>query len=407
MNLQIPTNSNLRVSPIEQFSGRKPDMKQDIKFGFGDYCQATRPNTDNSMTSRTTGCIALLSRGNLTGSVYMYDLLNGSIVTRDQFAIEPMNDATIQFLNASALKDGFTRGSVDPGVNTIYSSAGIGLLPVGMDIDRDEANDVRVQTNEFLAENAGVDEIIAIEEPANIDESANNNDESDQESAPETDGERDDPLYPAEDLMHESQAPSIVGDTSTGRQYNTRLAAGAIPYRGVLPSKYDLVFHEENEDARREIRRQLAIRKHWRDTEFAFTISVKMAMRDRGEEARPVIMAELQQMADKQVWHGMHVKNLSHEQRKRIIRSSMFLKDKYLASGVFDRFKARLVAGGDMQDKSLYDDLSSPTAATSSVLSVAALAAKEGRKVVMVDIGGAFLKRKYARNWVEGTHEAG
>ena len=112
-------------------------------------------------------------------------------------------------------------------------------------------------------------------------------------------------------------------------------------------------------------------------------------------------------MADKQVWHGMHVKNLSHEQRKRIIRSSMFLKDKYLASGVFDRFKARLVVGGDMLDKSLYDDLSSPTAATSSVLSVAALAAKEGRKVVMVDIGDAFLKRKYARNWVEGTHEAG
>ena len=25
----------------------------------------------------------------------MYDLLNGSIVTRDQFAIEPMNDAKV------------------------------------------------------------------------------------------------------------------------------------------------------------------------------------------------------------------------------------------------------------------------------------------------------------------------
>jgi len=139
-----------------------------------------------------------------------------------------MNDATIQFLNASARKDGFTRGSVDPGVNTIYSSAGIRLLPVGMDIDRDEANDVRVQTNEFLAENAGVDEIIAIEESANIDETANNHDESDQESAPFTDSERDGPLYPAEDLIHESPAPSIVGDTPIGRQYSTRLAAGAI-----------------------------------------------------------------------------------------------------------------------------------------------------------------------------------
>ena len=60
----------------------------------------------------------------------------------------------------------------------------------------------------------------------------------------------------------------------------------------------------------------------------------------------------------------------------------MFLKDKYLASGVLERFKARLVAGGYQQDKGLYQDLSSPTAATSSVLSIAALAASEGRKVV-------------------------
>jgi hypothetical protein len=77
--------------------------------------------------------------------------------------------------------------------------------------------------------------------------------------------------------------------------------------------------------------------------------------------------------------------------RKRIIRSSMFLKDNYLASGAFDRFKARLVVGGDMQDKSLYDELSSPTAATSSVLAVAAVAANEFRQVITVDIGGASL----------------
>jgi len=69
----------------------------------------------------------------------------------------------------------------------------------------------------------------------------------------------------------------------------------------------------------------------------------------------------------------------------------MFLKDKYLASGAFDKFKARLVAGGDQQDKSLYDNLSSPTAATTSVLIVAAIAASEARHVHVMDIGGAFL----------------
>ena len=38
-----------------------------------------------------------------------------------------------------------------------------------------------------------------------------------------------------------------------------------------------------------------------------------------------------------------------------------------------------------------YDELSSPTAATSSVLAVAAIAANEFRQVITVDIGGAFL----------------
>ena len=54
MNLKIPTNSDLRVSPLEQFSSRKPDMKHDLKFGFGDYCQATRPTTDNDASSKIT-----------------------------------------------------------------------------------------------------------------------------------------------------------------------------------------------------------------------------------------------------------------------------------------------------------------------------------------------------------------
>ena len=91
-------------------------------------------------------------------------------------------------------------------------------------------------------------------------------------------------------------------------------------------------------------------------------------MRERPAEARPVILSELQQMLDKGVWHGVKLSHLTHAERKAIIRSFMFLKDKYFASGVFKKFKARLVAGGDQQGKGLYENLSSPTAATSSVL---------------------------------------
>ena len=108
----------------------------------------------------------------------------------------------------------------------------------------------------------------------------------------------------------ETDADSSTGDT---HRYQTRYAA--------LLSKYDLLIHQENDASRTEIRRQLALRSQWRDTDFAFTISVRMAMKTRGAEATPVITAELQQMVDKQVWYGVHLRNLSSAERKRIIRS--------------------------------------------------------------------------------------
>jgi hypothetical protein len=98
-------------------------------------------------------------------------------------------------------------------------------------------------------------------------------------------------------------------------------------------------------------------------------------------------------MLDKGVWHGLS--HLTHVERKTIIRSSMFLKDKYFASEVFEKFKTRRVAGGDQQDKGLYENLSSSTAATSSVLAAA------GRSAITIDIGGAFLNADIAPTGVK------
>jgi Reverse transcriptase (RNA-dependent DNA polymerase) len=63
----------------------------------------------------------------------------------------------------------------------------------------------------------------------------------------------------------------------------------------------------------------------------------------------------------------------------------------FLPTGAFDKLKARLVAGGNQQDRQLYDDLSAPTVSTSSVFSILAVAAHEGRHIAVTDIGGAFL----------------
>jgi Reverse transcriptase (RNA-dependent DNA polymerase) len=83
--------------------------------------------------------------------------------------------------------------------------------------------------------------------------------------------------------------------------------------------------------------------------------------------------------------------SLTPKQVKGIITSSMFGKAKYAADGKFDKFKSRIVAGGHLQDRNIYDNGSSPTVSTTSVFIVAAIAAKENRAVATIDFPGAFL----------------
>ena len=83
--------------------------------------------------------------------------------------------------------------------------------------------------------------------------------------------------------------------------------------------------------------------------------------------------------------------DLTEDEYRRAITSRIFLKNKYRADGTLEKFKARLVAGGHLQDRDIYSNGGSPTAATSSVMAVAALAAHEGRSVGTVDFPSAFL----------------
>ena len=83
---------------------------------------------------------------------------------------------------------------------------------------------------------------------------------------------------------------------------------------------------------------------------------------------------------------------LGKQEFKKMILSFMFLTEKYDANGDFVKLKSRLVAMGNEEDKELVEmDISSPTVSCTSVYAVAAIAAIEGRKVMTLDIGGAFL----------------
>ena len=120
---------------------------------------------------------------------------------------------------------------------------------------------------------------------------------------------------------------------------------------------------------------------------------LKAGLKKFGRKATESIEKELKSMQSKGVFEPVKLDSLSKTQRKKVIRAFIFLKEKFLPDGTFDKLKARLVAGGNFQDRSLYSDsdFESPTASLQSVLMVAALAALERRKVMTMDIGSAYL----------------
>ena len=58
-----------------------------------------------------------------------------------------------------------------------------------------------------------------------------------------------------------------------------------------------------------------------------------------------------------------------------------------------------------MQDRSLYEDLSSPAVATTAVFMIAVIYAKENRKAMTLDIGGAYLTASMGEHEVQRTSD--
>jgi hypothetical protein len=131
--------------------------------------------------------------------------------------------------------------------------------------------------------------------------------------------------------------------------------------------------------------------KCWKK-DCVFNMSVKAAVNAYGEPATESLTKEMLQFVEKDAFAPIHRDDLTDEEIASIIPSLMFVKVKNLPNGTFDKIKSRLVARGDKQDKSIYnEDLSSGTIDSTSVMVLVAIAASEQRKVAVMDIGGAYL----------------
>ena len=120
-------------------------------------------------------------------------------------------------------------------------------------------------------------------------------------------------------------------------------------------------------------------------------ITLKRGLAMFGADAEKAVRSELLNMIRKDVFEPVLISQLTRQERRAIIRSSIFLKEKFRPDGTFDKLKARLVADGSMQDKEIYENLNSPTVATVSVFCMLAMAARERRLMSTVDVGSAYL----------------
>ena len=77
----------------------------------------------------------------------------------------------------------------------------------------------------------------------------------------------------------------------------------------------------------------------------------------------------------------------------KVLKLHMFLVKKYLADGLFDKVKARLIADGRDQDAELYPNKLSPTVVIHSIFMVLGLAGtKTWQIVVKTNVKGAFVR---------------
>ena len=85
--------------------------------------------------------------------------------------------------------------------------------------------------------------------------------------------------------------------------------------------------------------------------------------------------------------------SLSEKQKKSVLYSSTIVKEKFDLDGNFLTMKSRVVTGGDGQNvEDIPERLrSAPTTATSSVATIASIAASRSMEIATVDIKQAYL----------------
>ena len=387
INLVPTRNSYEFASPREKLHGCIIDAKMDLKHGFGDYCQVHEEDIDNSMDERTVGALALKPTGATDGSWYYWTIRTGKVVRRRRATDLPLPDTVVETINKAAAKRRRWRAK-DAQVRFDKWQIDDGIVLDEMPV----INEPEIVDQEFimpgLVDDNDDDTVVSDEQDDSEDGQLDTGDNDLDRQALMNDIFGDDSDEETEGL-DARQMEVIVEEQQNRVEENDQIAGESPQYgRGFRSRRLP-----DGHWARVAGSARLARGAIWTpDNVYGLKMSVNQGVKEFGYEAVLSVVKEVKQMVDADVFDGVDSSTLSPAAWKDVINSMLFMKEKYSADGLFQKLKSRLVAGGHMMDKNIYKEASSPTAATQSVLMVAAIAAVTERAVAAVDVPGAFLK---------------
>lgn len=413
-NQRSPSTLSHSVPPITLLTGVRLTAAN-YKFGFGDYVEASTPNYDsnNALVDRTVPAIVLFQ--NTNGTWECRSLLTDEYLHRDadQLTLFPTPQKYIDLINALAEKQQKKCKKNDPSIEESVApdadqppeapTQHLDLIPLR---DKRKLSEEQVSTTASGADTAQQGQGVA-EEPQ-LDKCLDNEDiHHDAPSEPTVAAQNGgaDTAPPATEIAQVSAPPTPVisptADIKT-HNYGTRQATKE---RGkaslMMVNVYTLQARQAARDAQeRELcawqSRHLTTRKGRRNgvkkSAAVHNMTARKAMKANEKDATTALLKELNSLIHtKEALTPVMMDLLSAKQKKKILRSILFFKEKHLADGTYDKLKARLCANGAQQDRSLYPDRGSPTAELSSILMILALAAQKGLEVAIIDFTCAYL----------------
>ena len=408
------------IPPVETYRCRKLDYRADVPLAFGARCEVF-DKSDNTMASRTRPGMFLNSLGTESGTMRFVMLDTWHLASSDRYEELPVDADFIAALNAKAAKGKETPLAVEVLLNDmpVYSdgeseATGESEAPVrrgeqGL-ADYDPGEQQLLASSQGGSSNAIVETGIEVREDpptATLDERVMVDPDIFARAA--ATGE---PL-PQQPDGGVPQDPAIIAGNRGARPSLSAEESRGVPFpgedRGVQPSDGEhergagQLVHEEVEPAKPtrdhglRPKRSNALRDgRWQERDkdgIALKVSLEVANDMYGAEADRAATAEMTGIHQKGVFKARHWSSMTTAEKKSVIISQLFLKEKYMSTGEFEKLKARLVAGGHMQDRDAYSwiEISAPTVSLTSVNLVAGIAAKENRHAMSMDVPQAFL----------------